>query len=276
MEYQTFDMLDFTPNDNVNSKETNFDALLSTMNPEDFYNWLSPNQQELSPPQPIELQISDSLTVVPPETWSDSMIIKTEPNDIVEMIENVPKNSLKRESNKTRKSGSKRVKPNNTGEEDEKYLRRLEANKLSAQASRERKKQLKSILEIKVNDLSEENKILSKEMTQLETENKVLKAEFIQLQNLIFQSPILGKLMAQQLSMNLPSVEEMEKKKLKQSNQIPLFTPSASTDPASFMYLLVVLQTFSHYFNNSATNITNPTKFSFPSFLPSNPSITAM
>jgi len=41
---------------------------------------------------------------------------------------------------------------------DDKYLKRLEANKLSAQASRERKKQLKNLLEDQMTQLSDENK----------------------------------------------------------------------------------------------------------------------
>jgi hypothetical protein len=145
-------------------------------------------------------------------------------------------------------------------EVDEKYLKRLEANKLSAQASRERKKQLKVLLEDQMGQLEVENKQLGNEITQLETENKVLKGEFVQLQTLIAQSPILSKLMAQQISLNIPSVEAMEQKQMQRleelnnSSKLPLFTPSATTDPAAFMYLMVVMQTFSQFFNKIPTN----------------------
>jgi hypothetical protein len=143
-------------------------------------------------------------------------------------------------------------------EPDDKYVKRLEANKLSAQASRERKKHLKNTLEEQANQLLQENSKLGIEITQLETENKVLKGEFLQLQNLIAQSPIFSKLMAQRISLNLPSVEQMEQKRLERlemnSKSLPLFTPSQSSDPTALMYLMIVMQTFSQFWNTQIAN----------------------
>jgi len=79
---------------------------------------------------------------------------------------------------------------------EDKYQKRLQANKRSAQASRERKKALKIELEAKVEELVEENSQLGTSITELETENKVLKNEFVHLQRLISESSILSKLMA--------------------------------------------------------------------------------
>jgi len=113
----------------------------------------------------------------------------------------------------------------------EKHKKRLEANKKSAQASRERKKVLKNELEIKVQQLSEENKNLGKEIIELETENKVLKSEFIQLQRIISQSPAL-----------LNSTPTSPKKH--DGDCPPQFSGAA------FMYLIIVLQSFSQHFSS--------------------------
>jgi len=126
----------------------------------------------------------------------------------------------------------------------EKHKKRLEANKKSAQASRERKKILKNELEIKVQELSQENKNLCKEIIELETENKVLKSEFIQLQKIISQSPV--NLLAS--SNNKSPVKGKGIKKTNgdskdaQSNCPPGFSGAA------FMYLVIVLQSFSQHF----------------------------
>jgi hypothetical protein len=104
----------------------------------------------------------------------------------------------------------------------------LEANKKSAQASRERKKMLKCTLEEQLGQLSLENSDLATQITELETENKVLKNEFIHLQQLISESPILSKLVARANmsflpSLNLPSQPTS-------SNATPVVSsPTAST-----------------------------------------------
>jgi len=104
-------------------------------------------------------------------------------------------------------------------------------------------------------------KKLGTEITQLETENKVLKSEFVQLQTLISESPILSKMMAQKFSMSLPSIEEMEQKKMDkikertESTVSTLFTPSLNSDPAALMYLMIMLRTFGQYFNTQVVDI---------------------
>jgi len=109
--------------------------------------------------------------------------------------------------------------------------------------------------------LTDENATLGTEITKLEAENKVLKSEFVQLQNLIYQSPVLSKLMAQKISLNLPSIEEMENKKFEKlqrskepSSPLPLFTPSTSSDPTALMYLMIVMQTFQNYWQQVTNN----------------------
>lgn len=145
---------------------------------------------------------------------------------------------------------------------EEKYQKRLQANKRSAQASRERKKALKIELEQKVEELSEENSSLGTAITELETENKVLKNEFIHLQRLIGESSILSKLMAK-ANVNSSTSETTET----QTNTSASTTDSTSTivDPLSqaldslapppmnttaFMYLMIVMYTFSQHFSN--------------------------
>jgi len=118
--------------------------------------------------------------------------------------------------------------------EDDKYSKRLEANKKSAQASRERKKALKAELEIRLEFLTQENAELLTEITVLETENRVLKNEFMQLQNMVNESALASKLMAKQLSADLPAKFESE-------------DPKATNNAAAAFYLMFLLsvgQTF--------------------------------
>jgi len=122
---------------------------------------------------------------------------------------------------------------------DDKYKKRLQANKKSAQASRERKKQLKTELEIQVNYLVEENSSLGTQITELETENKVLKNEFLQLQRLISDSAILSKLMARANMSLMPPVPETPVK------------PSSTAQIAAWWYLMIVLYSFNHYWKTS-------------------------
>jgi len=139
-------------------------------------------------------------------------------------------------------------------ERDDKYLRRLKANKKSAQASRERKKEEKIQLEQVVEELSKENKLMETEITQMETENKVLKGEFVQLQKLISDSAILSKLMARAASMQLAASDnERMMKEASSSKKIPFSLSKDSfsnVNPAAFMYLLIVLQSFGQYFSS--------------------------
>jgi len=132
----------------------------------------------------------------------------------------------------------------------EKHKKRLEANKKSAQASRERKKVLKSELELKVQQLSEENRSLGKEIIELETENKVLKSEFIQLQRIISQAPAisLGKTSEEIRSPSNGKITHSKttqgEVKSMESNCPPVFSAAA------FMYLVIVLQSFSQHFTS--------------------------
>jgi len=160
--------------------------------------------------------------------------IKPDPEEIPTKSPNIKKKRKTTKRNDSRTSKKQRI--NIKKEEEiktefsndpkpEKNKKRLEANKKSAQASRERKKILKNELEITVKKLSEENKDLNKEIIELQTENKVLKGEFIQLQRMISQSPMFG---------------------------IPSKGPSGEIGQtfsgAAFMYLIIVLQSFSQHF----------------------------
>jgi len=278
MEYDPLE-IEFSADPTVAVGEVDLDTLFKNMNENDYTDWFSTEQvevsgniKELSSPQTLEFESPEyeALSVLPLENWTENLVfIKPEPESI-EMNEVLPQEPItrapvKRETKKpSRRNVSKKSKRSSKvvkEEVDDKYLKRLEANKLSAQASRERKKQLKTLLEDQMTTLSEENKKLGTEITQLETENKVLKSEFVQLQTLIYESPILSKMMAQQFSMSLPSIEEMEQKKMNKLQERadattpPLFTPSLNSDPAALMYLMVMLRTFGQYFNTQAVDI---------------------
>ena len=70
---------------------------------------------------------------------------------------------------------------------EERYRRRLEANRLAAQASRDRKKQKKSLLEKQVGSLEQIRKNTLLQVGELEKENEVLKTEYADLQRIIFE-----------------------------------------------------------------------------------------
>jgi len=150
-----------------------------------------------------------------------------------------------------------KIEPLKFSKKEDKYQKRLQANKRSAQASRERKKALKVELEQKVDELTEENANLGTQITELETENKVLKNEFIHLQRLIGDSSILSKLMAKASTPNSTPILN--------PNLLQLSTiPSQETDiskqqpqnynGAAFTYLMVILYTFGQHFNNNKTS----------------------
>jgi len=123
--------------------------------------------------------------------------------------------------------------------DDEKYQRRLVANKKSAQASRERKKALRSNLEDRVNGLIEDNASLALEMERLESDNKDLKRQFEQLQQVLSlqvneSSEVLSELMVEK-----PAEE------------------AAASSPSASMYLLLVLYSMSQCLKTG--NTTTPT-----------------
>eukprot|EP01119_Soliformovum_irregulare_P005343 TRINITY_DN17112_c0_g1_i1.p1 TRINITY_DN17112_c0_g1~~TRINITY_DN17112_c0_g1_i1.p1 ORF type:complete len:263 (-),score=80.32 TRINITY_DN17112_c0_g1_i1:153-941(-) len=157
-------------------------------------------------------------------------------------------------SKKTRKSTkkartTKTVAPKESV--DDKYKNRLEANKKSAQQSRERKKNLKTDLEGTLAVLSSENTQLNREIIEMETENRVLKGEFIQLQNMISESAVLSKMMDRITSMNIPYPSDPIKppKEIVNTSSPDLF--SGSVDPTALMYMMVVLQSFNQHFTTS-------------------------
>lgn len=129
--------------------------------------------------------------------------------------------------------------PSSNRKVEDKQSKRLIANKKSAQASRERKKQLKIHLEHKVKELTAEKSELGTKITQLETENKVLKGEFVHLQRMISESPILSKMMARSNMESLPEVDPKMRKEL----------PPTLTNAACF-YLMVMLYSFGQHFTS--------------------------
>jgi len=134
---------------------------------------------------------------------------------------------------------------------EDKYQKRLIANKKSAQASRERKKALKIELEKKVLELSGENSSLATSITELQTENKVLKGEFVHLQKVINDSAILSKIMARANMDTLPApsfvpFDEDDCHSIRKL--LPVSTP---LNTAACMYLMIVLYSFSQHFTNT-------------------------
>jgi len=132
-----------------------------------------------------------------------------------------------------------KLEENKVPKEGEKYIKRLVANKRSAQASRERKKQMRDELEGKVISLTKENADLQIAITAMQTENKVLKEEFIQLQNIINDSAAsITKLSPK---MQYDASDDLKKPKL------------ASSPFAAAIYLMIFLNSFGQYFNQMAT-----------------------
>jgi hypothetical protein len=82
-----------------------------------------------------------------------------------------------------------------TKPKSERYVRRLEINKKAAQASRERKRQLKAELEKHFEHLRQENKELQSNLHELETENRILKNEFAHLQSIVTNTSLLTRLL---------------------------------------------------------------------------------
>jgi len=133
---------------------------------------------------------------------------------------------------------------------EEKYQKRLLANKRSAQASRERKKALKSELEQKVNSLKAENADFSTTITELETENKVLKNEFLHLQRLISDSAMLSKLMARANASLLPHSEDIFPPEKLGFENMP-----RNLNSAAMMYLMIVLYSYGQHLTQSGQTV---------------------
>jgi len=146
--------------------------------------------------------------------------------------------------------------------EDQKYNKRLEANKKSAQASRERKKVLKTELEEQVSGLTKENENLETEITELNTENRVLKQEFVHLNNMVNSSPYLAKLMAQY------EYAQANYKKLLDTYEPVKGVPVGNTPEAAAAMLLIVLHSFSQHFTNAPATFNALLKSGNISFMP--------
>jgi len=140
---------------------------------------------------------------------------------------------------------SRPAKRQRKSKDDERYAKRLEANKKSAQASRERKKHLKGELETRLESLQKESIEMHALITSLETENKVLNNEFLQLQRLIGDATTMSN------SFNY----SMEKFALK--NGLKLKSPAAAT----MFYLLYMLHSYGQQFNNNSNSKLNDNIF---------------
>eukprot|EP01114_Cavostelium_apophysatum_P017004 TRINITY_DN4956_c0_g1_i1.p1 TRINITY_DN4956_c0_g1~~TRINITY_DN4956_c0_g1_i1.p1 ORF type:complete len:287 (-),score=60.95 TRINITY_DN4956_c0_g1_i1:73-933(-) len=249
----------------------NFDSLLKDMSEEDLYNAFLNNSQQNSassdiPPVQLSTVEASEFPDLSALDLSEYLLqpIKQEPTEEKanpRLVEVLPeKRKSPREASKVNKK-ARVIKPETkpepvkvefptgkytagTVKKEDKYQKRLQANKRSAQASRERKKALKIELEQKVDELVEENAQLGTAITELETENKVLKNEFIHLQRLIGESSILTKLMARaNMSLLPPEVPETADGQANRN----------AANPTAFFYLMIVLYTFNQHFNQMRT-----------------------
>ncbi len=109
MEYQAEDTLEI----DFSVDSSNFDSLITSMSPEDFYGWLSPGEQLQQTPEvkPIQMDSIDfePLSVeLPDNNWSGD--IKPEPDFLPFSPSNalVTRIPVKRETKKPRKTGKTR------------------------------------------------------------------------------------------------------------------------------------------------------------------------
>jgi hypothetical protein len=140
---------------------------------------------------------------------------------------------------------------------DDKYSKRLAANKKSAQASRERKKALKSELEEKMKHLQTENSRFATEITELETENKVLKNEFIHLHKLINDSPVFSKLLVRSNMQLPPPLELFPNPKLGNDFNREI---SPEKQMAASLFLAFILNSFASFLPQTNPHIVNAIK----------------
>lgn len=127
-----------------------------------------------------------------------------------------------------------------------------EANKLSAQASRQRKKDLKDTLEKQVQDLTESNQQIEQEIIELRTENRVLRDEFIQLKETVSQSMMLNKTTTRGVHRAITAGEG-------QGDDMESVAASSITQQAmAFMYLMMMAQTTNGASSTQATNTILP------------------
>jgi len=253
------------------SAMVDLDSFLKNMNEDDLYTSMLYNKgdstlESVLPPLHNEPFASD-ITLSPPTstllpTFALPVTIKTEPQETIAKAPFVfsPEVANTRSNSKTSAAKKPRVTKDKVDapvavaaaavapvKEDDKYHRRLQANKKSAQASRERKKALKAELEIKLESLTKENAQMRDRIIQMDTENKVLKNEFVELQNLIGNSKIMSNsLSATPLPIQLDSAETVK------PNQA-----------AAALYLMIVLHSFGNMFGGKAP-FTLPGSFTAP------------
>lgn len=237
--------------------EADLENLLKNLN-EEHFNSLLPEQPSFEINTPLEMPNIEQSIPSPLETLE----VKPSISLLKEKKRRIPLSSSTNQSYKKQKITPKeemnQTKNSFRKLKDEKYQKRLEANKKSAQQSRERKKALKNILEQDVTKLKSENKKLETQITELQTENKVLKREFLHLQNLINDSSLLSKLLAKTNYENFQSVNS--KKAL----------PIANDQLTVYMYLIIVLHSFSQHFRNltPSTRPVSPVLKSLPEVNP--------
>jgi len=240
--------------------ELDFDRFLANMNPEELYRvWSPPHESQEAASSPNSSSLAFDEQELPDLSVLAYDVLQSAPAEEISLENENPstpevqtspvqvkEEPKRRTSPPTNKRAQKKpkitevieIKP----EKDDKYQKRLAANKKSAQASRERKKALRSELEAKFDSLQSENASLSKQITELETENKVLKGEFANLQNLITQSAHLSKLM-EKANMNAPIIS---------------LPPTIRDNSAAALYLMIVLKAFGHYFTSTSINTYGP------------------
>jgi len=226
------------------------DSFLKTITEEELYKTFLQENQNISPlgsvlpslqtlpdPSPSTLY-NPSMTVLPPIMSFDQKPLFSNFQDADLTNKRKTERDVKPIIKKQRTAKDPKVK---IPKEDQKYQKRLEANKKSAQASRERKKLLRAELEVKLDFLTRENSELQIQMTQLATENKVLKNEFIQLQNMVNESA------ASKLNYDLPIRFDEDSKS------------NVNTQTAAALYLMVVLHSFGQHFLKNASADANST-----------------
>lgn len=141
--------------------------------------------------------------------------------------------------------------PKNGDKKPDEKVRRLESNKRSAQASRERKKQLKTELEAQVSRLVSENKDLQSSITELEAENKILKSEFNHLQGLVSNSPLFSKFQSMATSSQQPNIP-LDQSALNPPNRILI-------NPFAFVMAFLYLNSLNTLPGRSIYNLSNST-----------------
>jgi len=165
----------------------------------------------------------------------------TEQNDLPQKRRPFTENDSLHKKTRMIKKEPKQEPSTITPPSDEKHIKRLIANKKSAQASRQRKKVLKADLEEKFEQYTTEHEKLKEEVISLETENRLLKTEFLHVQKMITDSPFLTKFLMAQL-MNL--VHENP-----QALKIPSSTVANNPGQmASMVCLLMILHSFGPFF----------------------------